>query len=111
MRERGNLDQRRGRSLLAEELLAQRREIDAMLHVCHVGRDLDDARHRPALGFDERFDRFVGVTCLSLEVAATGYAAVRGVGDLSRQEQYRLGLADSVALTVGGRVVAMTSLL
>ena len=75
--ERRDLDERGRGPFLAEIFLTYRRQIDPVMHVGDVGRDLDHVGHRPALRLDERFDGVVSATGLTFEITATGRAAVR----------------------------------
>ena len=102
MGQRRDLDERGRGTFLPEIFGANRRQINAIHHVGHIRRDLDDVGHRPALRFDEGLDRGEGTPRLAFEVAAMRGAAVRRVGHLSGQKQDRLDLTDLDALTVGG---------
>src|SRR6185436_1669853 len=104
MRERADLDKRRGAALLPEKLLANRRPLRAMAHVGHVRRDLHHVRQRPALRLDERLDRVERAARLSGEVAAERGTTVLLVRHLTGEKKNRLRAGHLHALAVGGRI-------
>src|SRR5439155_23135907 len=83
---------------------ADRHEIGAVAHVGAIGIELDDAVHRAARAVYQRLQRAKRFARLSLEVAAVEHAALRLVGDLSRQKQNALRARHPDTLGVGGWV-------
>ena len=104
MRERRDLDQRRGRSLAREELLTDGYEIGAIADIGDIGIELDDAINRSAGALDQGFERPESLAGLPPEVAAMENAALLVVGDLARQEQDGLCTRHAYALGVGRRI-------
>src|SRR5690242_7909343 len=106
MRQRADLEHRRGRPAQTEELVADEAEVHAATDIGHVGGDLDHVVEGPAGVLHQGLHRAEHLAGLPHEGTDMVDGAVRGVGHLASEKEDGWGAGDLDGLAVARRVIS-----